>query len=345
MVWLIDTPSNTPSVPLALSAGVPGWFQEGNPGVTPYTVTSADWGNMVQGEIYNVALWGAQTPTKGVNNQMVGAITNMCAVKLLANTTLNVSTTGNDATGNGSSAAPFASIQGAWNHMCTYFNLNGFSVTIQVAAGNYTGTAVLAGCPTGVSGGIEILGNAGTPNACVLTANTAGQNVITMESGNLNVVVNGFYLQYTGGATGSGNTVSAQSGGILTLNNITFGACVSTGYNVIAATGTQIIVGNGCSIAAGVTGAGFMRGFVGGDIFLIATSLPGGSSISYSSGFACVDDCGTISSAGTSFSGYGSYSGARYTATLNGTINTSGSGANYFPGSTGGSTSSGGQYS
>jgi hypothetical protein len=40
----------------------------------------------------------------------------------------------------------------------------------------------------------------------------------------------------------------------------------------------------------------------------------------------------------------GTWSGTRYVAVLNGTINTNGAGVNFFPGTVAGSTGTGGQY-
>lgn len=51
---------------------------------------------------------------------------------------------------------------------------------------------------------------------------------------------------------------------------------------------------------------------------------------------------GEVESFGTTWTG--SATGSRYTATLNGIINTFGAGATYFPGDSAGSTATGGQY-
>jgi len=46
----------------------------------------------------------------------------------------------------------------------------------------------------------------------------------------------------------------------------------------------------------------------------------------------------------SSITGAGNVTGQKYSATINGTINSNGGGVNYYPGTVAGSTASGGQY-
>jgi hypothetical protein len=70
-----------------------------------------------------------------------------------------------------------------------------------------------------------------------------------------------------------------------------------------------------------------------------------GAALSVTTGAANANENGTIiiQSPTASWSGSG-VTGPRYSATLNGTINTGGAGSTYFPGSSAGSAASGGQY-
>jgi hypothetical protein len=93
----------------------------------------------------------------------------------------------------------------------------------------------------------------------------------------------------------------------------------------------------------------FYRGGPGGGTITVGANIGVPNILSITT-WGVATSCGVIewSQAGWTFTGTGgsggSSSGTRYSATLNGVINTSGGGATAFPGNVAGSTSSGGQY-
>ena len=90
-------------------------------------------------------------------------------VTLTANTTYYVSTTGNDSTGNGSSGNPWLTLQHAWN-VITTFDLGGYTATIQLADGTYTGGLFVSSAPIG--GNVVINGNTTTPANVIVTSSS-----------------------------------------------------------------------------------------------------------------------------------------------------------------------------
>src|SRR5690242_5771521 len=126
MAFRIDNSTAVSVKPTPAAAGTAGWFTDGNPGTgVPGTVVTADWLNGVQGEIDSVLTAAGVTPDKTLTNQLLAAIRKLGRTKLTAATTYNVSTTGNDTTGDGSAGAPFATISAAWAYLVQNVNCNG----------------------------------------------------------------------------------------------------------------------------------------------------------------------------------------------------------------------------
>jgi hypothetical protein len=90
---------------------------------------------------------------------------------LTAPTTLYVSPTGNDQTGNGTQTAPFATVNGAHAWALANLNTAGFTVTYSLAAGTYLGTFITQPL---IGGGTEIISGAGTSSTFLEGSSTSG---------------------------------------------------------------------------------------------------------------------------------------------------------------------------
>lgn len=252
---------------------------------------------------------------------------------LSADRTYYVATTGSDSNNDGlTSGNPFATIQKAWDTLAT-IDFNGYDVTIQLAAGTYTGGLNMS---SGWDGGGEVTleGDVSTPSNVVIstTSKDAIQATVPLPG---TVRILGVKVQ----TTTSGNGIGIFAPGIIAVANVDFGSCVNQHISAgntggkIAITGNYTISG-GATNHYGATHGGFCQ------CNLVTVTLTG--TPAFSSGFAVSSTVSEIESTGNTFSG--SATGPRYSATLNGVINTFGSGSTYFPGNSAGSTATGGIY-
>lgn len=259
-------------------------------------------------------------------------------IRLSANLTVYVSTTGNDNNTGLSAGSPFLTLNKAYNFIRDNYDLNGYTATIQLADGTYTtglnaqgsvvGRTQIGG---GAAGTIILAGNAGTPTAVVIDV-TGGPAISCSSSAA--VTVQNMKLQ-----GGYGIGVSTR-GEVNIGSGITFGPC--TAAHVFLSIGAPYLkVGANYTIA----GAAPIHWWVAetGNIDCGGKTITLTGTPAFSNAFAIASGSGSqISCGGNTFSG--SATGARYYANVNGAINTSGGGANYLPGSLAGSTATGGQY-
>lgn len=70
----IDHATAVGSPPTPAAPGTPGYFTEGSPGVTPATVVTDDWLNLVQEELMAIVLAASLTPSKTDSDQVLEAI-------------------------------------------------------------------------------------------------------------------------------------------------------------------------------------------------------------------------------------------------------------------------------
>lgn len=256
---------------------------------------------------------------------------------LAANRTYYVRTDGSDSN-NGlanTSGGAFLTVQKALD-AAARLDFSGFKVTISVGAGTFSGRAIipLAVGQTDVSK-LEITGVGATT---ILTSSGAFTNATV-------------YCGVPGaGATIANvkvqNTIGSSQGCALNVENsgqITIGSTVEIGATgwiaARAATNGVLKFTAGATVSGDATnifGAQF-----GGYIEIAGTFALGTRTVTQT---AAATNTGVIfSPGGTSFTG--TVTGSRYSASANGVLNTSAGGASFFPGSSAGATSSGGQYS
>ena len=143
-----------------------------------------------------------------------------------------------------------------------------------------------------------------------------------------------------GGAGGYG--LSANLGGLIAFGAVTFGA-VTTAH-LYAYAGGQIICVGSYGISGGAAEhffffSGSTFGHFGGPFVCTLTGTP-----AFSAAFAAASDNGVLQAQSSWLTFSGAATGPRYLASTNATINTFGSGASYFPGSSAGSVSNNGVY-
>ena len=268
--------------------------------------------------------------TRALGAPFIGALLSQTRTKLMGNLSLYVSPApaGNDAANSGLSAnVPFATLQAAANAVANNYDLNGFGVNIQATAGTYAPVS-FGGLPVGYGTGSYVTIN--------------GSGVVISSSG------------YVAGITASGGaTVSTQNG-----------------VTLAGAIGLQAYSGGSISVGAGtIFGACSVAHMIanGGAISLVGSySITGGAPVHYQAislgGLGDTSSPITVSISGTPSIGIfaqsndarinvtnvvtysGTTTGERYLAQMNGVIDTGGAGASFFPGTTAGSTITGGQY-
>jgi len=260
-------------------------------------------------------------------------------VVLGANTTIYVSTSGSDSTNSGlTSGSAFASMQMAWNTLLAHFDLNGFTVTVQLANGTYA---------QGLHAASGILGSTG-PGSVVFQGSTTAANVKISVSSSLCFWASAAGASFT--VQGMTLTGSSLSYGLYAANSgiINFG---SSSYPVVFGSmgvGSHMVANNGGAITGqanySITGGSstHIEAAAGGSISLVGLIISLTGTPAFSTDFAFSTSTGSIAAGGNTFAG--SATGQRYSATLNGVINTNGGGASYFPGNSAGSTATGGQY-
>jgi hypothetical protein len=251
-------------------------------------------------------------------------------------------TTGSDTLYDGSQATvdatnthgPFKTLQKAQN-ATTLYNLNGYNITINVAAGTYG--PVQCGAING-SGIIYYVGNPSNP-ASVVVQNNIGPCFQFTAKG---YSVDGFTVTSTGhspGVTGAG--IYVLGGGGVAINTINFGYCID---QHIALDGAGIAGYFGPITISGGTVSHILSlnsSFIRCGLYATPVNITAAMTIStyiYVLGNAGVQVFCT-------FTGYANVTaGSKFAASANGVINTGGAGVNHFPGPTAGTLATGGQY-
>lgn len=269
--------------------------------------------------------WVLFNPANGLNSR----------IRLGANLTLYVATTGSDTTNNGLSAgSPFATIQHAYDVLKANYDLCGYTATIQVADGTYTAGLSCTGPLMGQAGaaGLILQGNTGAMSNVIISTSV---DCITLSGGSAMTV------QYVKMITSNGNAINVTSLSTLRIGNVNFGAAY--GNHMIVSGSSKIFLIANYTISGGTTTYAHMQAYGSASIQangVGTVTITGTPAWGY--GFAFAYDGASMYIPGITFSG--SATGARYIASTNGVINTAGSGASYLPGSVAGSTATGGQY-
>lgn len=210
-------------------------------------------------------------------------------------------------------------------------DLNGFTVTIQLANGTYTTPIVAAGFAG--AGTIAILGDETTPaNVTISTTSAVGFMARNIHG---RYWLRGLRLQ----TTTSGECIEARGPRVrIEFQNCAFHTCASHHITiidgaVIEASGNYSITGNA------ITHVNLVAGAV---CFIQSRTVTLTGTPAFSTAFAQVQRAAVLNINGNTFSG--SATGTRHSCTLNGVIFTGGAGGSYLPGNAAGSEATGGQF-
>jgi hypothetical protein len=256
--------------------------------------------------------------------------------KLTAARTYYVRTDGSDSNTGlvNDSGGAFLTKQKAYDVITGTLDLGGYTVTVQVGAGTYTGGLLVSQPWTG-GGAVTFTGDTTTP-ANVLVSRTSATCVETTASLPGVLTVQGFEFR----TTTSGSAVIMAAPGVLTLGNNRFGACNDFHIRATGA-GANIVMNSAYSITGGT-----LRHY---DIEQGATLTTPSATVTLTGTFTfTLEFCyatlgGTIQAGFSTYSG-GTITGQRYDISLNAAVSVAGGGASFFPGSIAGATATGGQY-
>lgn len=268
-------------------------------------------------------------------------------IPLTANTTFNVATTGVDSN-NCTSGAPCLTVQRAYDNLANFYDLQGFTATIQLANGTYTSGLLTAKCVLGQNGpaGVQILGSA-TPSNVIWSTTSA--DTISLGASSAGAGTNGCTQLTVGGmrlqTTTGGNTINVAGGGVgITIGTpgfpIDFGASaqnhIVTNHSAWAIAGTNNSI-SGSAVVAHVAALSGSQAALH-NTTITCTGSPAFGFFAYSEGAGS-----NIFLANITFSGCGTVTGSRYFASKFGTVTTLGS-LTYLPGNAVGTLSFFGQY-
>lgn len=286
--------------------------------------------NALKSATTTVNVSSATAPTAGqvlTAGSSTTATWNTARTLLTGNVSYNVATTGNDANPC-TSLSPCLTIQRAINLIASTVDLGGFTATVNVAAGTYTGTISVT-TPFVGAGTVQLTGDTTTPSNVFL--NTSGSTLTC--SGYATVNIKGFKI-----ASSAGNGIYAN-GGIINVNGNMEMGVVSGAQFASDSVGTISITSNYT-----ITGSAAEHFFAGAQSRInsagITVTLTGTPAYTI---FALASPMAYLFSFSMTFSG--SATGTRYQSNQNSVIFVNGGGANYFPGNAAGSANSGGIYS
>ncbi len=248
---------------------------------------------------------------------------------LSADRTYYVRTNGNNAN-NGLTNTPggaFLTIQRAIDAAAA-LDTSIYNVTITVAAGTYAEALALKSLLG--PGKLSIIGDIATPTN-VVVAPASGAAVTA--SGPMLCALRGLSL-----VASLTTTIAASAGARIEIGNLKFNA--STLYHLSVLDGASVSVVATYTIGGNAYAhlyVGLGGRFSAGSLTITLTGSP-----AFGFAFAAAFLVGVIQFASTVFSG--SATGARYNVYANGTIFTFGQSSTFLPGSSAGSTASGGQY-
>jgi hypothetical protein len=250
---------------------------------------------------------------------------------LAANRTYYVRTDGSDSN-NGlanTSGGAFLTLQKAID-ITAALDISIYDVTINVAAGTYTGAVTVNGGWIG-SGTVSLVGDTTTPSNVILSG--TGTRITVQNQGSLRV--RGFKMS----TTTSGWCLAAMSNSILTVDGaMEFGACAwahlyAIYYGVLNVTSNYTINGNAQD---------HCRAENGGIVKIQSLTITLTGTPAFSSTFARTFTMGMVIGNSSTFSG--SATGKRYQSNQNALIHSGAGGANYFPGDVAGEINSSGVY-
>lgn len=308
-----------------------GRYTSSNTITRDFVYASSDVGN---GKISFAA--GTKQVWIGMDAAMASWIPERIPTSVYRTIYVNGSTGDDNAYYGDSSSTAFATIQRALDEIAGCIIEYDARVYISVAPGTYTDSIKLRSFSG--DGTVYIFGSAGDLTSTIIS--TSGDCINNVD---VSALLSDFGTGHTGQyfisslqlTSSSGCGINLQGPGKLAYSTIAFGACavahINAGFNAsIDNVDTCSIVGNSPTHVYATEGA---------RVRMTAAPLTLSGGTAFSGQFAYADRCARIIANGQTYSG--TATGKRYTAAMGGIIYTNGTN---FPGSTAGTTATGGQY-
>jgi hypothetical protein len=236
---------------------------------------------------------------------------------------------GND-NNSGTSAAPFLTLQRAWNHLANEVDLDGNTATVHIAAGNY-GPFTAFGQIMGATGpsSVNFIGDTVTPDNVIITA--FDNNCVTVAAAQL--TLKGVAVTSSGSTGTSGvGIIGIYGSTILNFDRIDFGSCSNAHWGATYGAFVSPFAAGSCAISGPAND--HVYAIFGGVAQFDQMTIDISGNPDFPNGFANVASSGCVRSFGCNFSGPAQ--GPRYSVNTGGQIITSGAGPTYFPGSVAG---------
>ena len=264
---------------------------------------------------------------------------------LAADTTFYVRTDGSDSNSGlvNSAGGAWLTIQHAMNVLAANYDFGSKHVTVQVGAGTYTaGVSVI---PWIGGGTLTFLGDATTPSNVLISVSAAGGTAgccFYIASGALPgfLTINGFKLTTS---VSAGSAIYGSAGSFIIPANIDFSTTALSHFYMQSGAYCDYV--NNYTISGGATrhlqcnSGGFIQ-----NPGNVATTITISSTVTFSQAFAFSQLAGSIQTTNSSFVNSSNVAGSRYLAQTNGVIVTGSGSSTYFPGTSDGTTATGGQY-
>lgn len=202
-----------------------------------------------------------------------------------------------------------------------------YDVTVTIGAGTFTGGVFITGWGPGM-GSVYFTG----AGATTIISTTSAACVYI--GGGARVIPAQMKLQ----TATSGSCIHAYGGSVTLGAGIEFGACAGTAH-IVAQAGGVVETDVAYTISGNATYHIYCDN---GSVYTGSSKTVTASGARAFTTFAVAIGTGVIFGIGGTYSG--TFTGSRYSATLNAVVNTYGGGANYFPGNSAGATATGGQY-
>lgn len=255
--------------------------------------------------------------------------------RLTGNTSFYVNgSTGNDNNDGLSSGSAWATLTKVASYLSTQVDLNGFTVTVNVANGTYTAGFSLGSMLPGQSSPnqVKLIGNNANPISCFVNVATGAA---FQAGGGGGFSVEGF--QVAGPSPIAGAGLYAASGGVILFQNIFFN--VAGVAQLFAEVGGFLRTSGGYTINN--SAPSHIKAQDGGVVSIVGVNISVVGTPAFPTAFA-YSYTGVINAPASLYSG--GATGPRYYVDMNGAIKTNGAGANFFPGSIAGAVNAGGQY-
>lgn len=259
------------------------------------------------------------------------------------NSTIYVSASGSDSVSGYNTASTPTTLATALS-LLNGMDLHGWQINISLAAGTYTGVGIRitnndlfdgsSRTGYGRGGQVTIIGDTSTP--ANVTISTTARSAVYIE-GPLpyELIISGLKLV----TASSGNGLEVSMGARVHFSACEFGTCV--GHQIYAGNSGEIYAAGNFSVSG--SAASMAAAQVRGLIRINSCTVTYSNSPAYSTATVYADRMSTIIGYGMTFTNGGTVTGPRYGAHSLSLIEGDGT-ANYYPGNSAGSTSTGGQY-